>query len=82
MNITLPDKLKQYVDVQVKEGAYADASDFLREALRVRMAASVRDAKAIDTGNGLPDVRGAVATGDIDALVAFVMREAAGSASR
>jgi len=81
MNITLPDKLKQYVDVQVKEGAWTRATS-LREALRVRMAASVRDAKAIDTGNGLPDVRGAVATGDIDALVAFVMREAAGSASR
>ena len=34
MNISLPDEMKRFVDQQVREGAYAGSSDYVRELLR------------------------------------------------
>ena len=37
MNISLPDAMKAFVEDQVATGAYANASDFIRDAVRDRM---------------------------------------------
>lgn len=34
MNISLPDKMKEWVEAQVKTGQYANVSDFVRDLLR------------------------------------------------
>ncbi len=34
MNISLPDKMKKWVEKQVKSGRYANASDYMRDLLR------------------------------------------------
>ncbi len=42
MNISLPDDLKSYVEAQVRTGLYANASDFVRDAIRDRRDAIKR----------------------------------------
>ena len=37
MNVSLPDEMKTFVDDQVATGLYANASDFVRDAIRDRM---------------------------------------------
>ncbi len=37
MNISLPDEMKAFIDGQVKTGLYANASDFVRDAVRERL---------------------------------------------
>jgi antitoxin ParD1/3/4 len=37
MNISLPDAMKAFVEEQVATGMYANASDFMRHAVRQRM---------------------------------------------
>ena len=34
MNISLPDKMKEWVEAQVKTGRYANASDYVRDLIR------------------------------------------------
>lgn len=34
MNISLPDEMKRFVDQQVRDGAYAGTSEYLRELIR------------------------------------------------
>lgn len=34
MNISLPDKMKKWVEKQVKTGRYANASDYFRDLIR------------------------------------------------
>ncbi len=34
MNISLPDKLKSYVESRVAEGSYASSSDYIRDLVR------------------------------------------------
>ncbi len=34
MNISLPDPMKEYVEGQVREGAYSSASEYVRELVR------------------------------------------------
>ena len=34
MNISLPDKMKEWVEAQTKTGRYANASDFIRDLIR------------------------------------------------
>lgn len=34
MNISLPDEMKRFVDQQVREGAYAGSSEYVRELIR------------------------------------------------
>jgi antitoxin ParD1/3/4 len=34
MNISLPDPLKQFVDVQIAKGRYSSASEYVRELIR------------------------------------------------
>ena len=34
MNVSLPDLLREWVDAEVKGGAYANASDYIRDLIR------------------------------------------------
>ncbi len=34
MNVSLPDLLREWVDTQVEGGAYANASDYIRDLIR------------------------------------------------
>lgn len=34
MNISLPEEMKRFVDQQVREGAYAGSSEYVRELIR------------------------------------------------
>jgi antitoxin ParD1/3/4 len=34
MNVSLPDPMRDWVDVQVKTGEYANASDYIRDLIR------------------------------------------------
>lgn len=38
MNISLPDQMKSYIEDQVASGLYANASDFVRDLIRDRVA--------------------------------------------
>ncbi len=37
MNISLPDKMKEWVEAQVATGRYANASDYVRDIIREEM---------------------------------------------
>ncbi|MFN4056500.1 MAG: type II toxin-antitoxin system ParD family antitoxin [Alishewanella aestuarii] len=34
MNVSLPDSMKQWVELQAKDGRYSNASDYVRELIR------------------------------------------------
>jgi len=34
MNVSLPKKMKEYIETQVKEGFYSNTSDYVRELIR------------------------------------------------
>ncbi|OEO31433.1 hypothetical protein VW23_016130 [Devosia insulae DS-56] len=60
MNISLPDKMKQWVEEQVATGRYANASDLMRDVIRERQeksAAIARLQAEIDKGraSGISD---------------------------
>jgi putative addiction module CopG family antidote len=78
MDITLPARLKQFVETRVKNGDYTDESDVVREALRFRMAAEGREANVVQ-GAAIANSGNAV-DGDIETNVFLVMVEAAKSA--
>jgi antitoxin ParD1/3/4 len=72
MNISLPDKLKKWVEKQVKAGSYSNSSDFMREMLRKEKdrREAINDLQTlIDEGDasGYEDV-------DLDALEAELRR--------
>lgn len=53
MNISLPDKMKQWVEEQVATGRYANASDLMRDVIRERQekaAAIARLQREVDKG--------------------------------
>lgn len=52
MNISLPDEMKRFVDQQVRDGAYAGASDYVRDLVRreQRAAAEARLRQLIAEG--------------------------------
>ena len=57
MNISLPDKLKAWVDARVAEGRYSSASDYVRELMRRDLDAAESTARlqaAIDSGRASP----------------------------
>jgi len=70
MTIVLSAALRRYVDRQVKNGRYLDASDVVREALRWMEAQT----------NSLSVLNGGQGDGDIMALASAVLMEAAKSA--
>ena len=49
MNVSLPDPLKDWVEHQVKEGRYANASDYVRDLIR-RDQRTLEDRDAIVRG--------------------------------
>ncbi len=53
MNISIPDKLKQWVESRVADGSYASSSDYVRDVLRrdqQRLEAIARLQAEIDLG--------------------------------
>ncbi len=53
MNISLPDKLKAFVEERVAEGSYANVSDYVRDVLRKQQEAQNYQAylrESIDAG--------------------------------
>ena len=55
MNISLPDAMKAFVEDQVATGAYANASDFIRDAVRDRMWSRNALIAALEEGEASPD---------------------------
>lgn len=65
MRVTLTEALEKYVRDQVADGFYADASEVIREALRLKMAADRHEAakleglrNAIDEGEASIEAEG------------------------
>jgi antitoxin ParD1/3/4 len=55
MNISLPEKLKKFVEDRVSEGNFSNASDFVRDLIRrdqERKAAIQELQRALDEGEG------------------------------
>jgi antitoxin ParD1/3/4 len=53
MNVSLPEPLKEYVDVRVSSGIYGSASEFVREAIREKLERDhdrAQKSKALLTG--------------------------------
>ncbi|MAF96265.1 MAG: type II toxin-antitoxin system ParD family antitoxin [Rhodospirillaceae bacterium] len=50
MNVSLPDLLREWVDTQVEGGAYANASDYIRDLIRHDKERRVALRAAIDEG--------------------------------
>lgn len=53
MNVSLPDKMKKWVERQVKSGRYANASDYIRDLIREEQdqaSATAELQKLIDEG--------------------------------
>ena len=51
MNISLPDRLKDWVAEQVERGVYANASDYVRDLIRRDVEAKERLRAEIDIGD-------------------------------
>jgi antitoxin ParD1/3/4 len=45
MNISLPDKMKEWVEAQTADGRYANASDFVRDMIRREQVKAEKIAK-------------------------------------
>jgi antitoxin ParD1/3/4 len=58
MNISLPDEMKAFIEGQVESGLYANASDFVRDAIRDRMWTPEALLAALEAGeaSGLSDL--------------------------
>lgn len=53
MNVSLPDKMKKWVEKQVRSGRYANASDYIRDLIREEQeqaGAAAELQKLIDEG--------------------------------
>jgi len=64
MNISLPDSLKQFVDVQVSTGGYSSVSEYVRELIRAderRKAEEQLEAKLLE---GLNSAEGELTAAD------------------
>ena len=46
MNISLPDKMREWIDQQVATGRFANASDLVRDLIRDAQARGGRDEKS------------------------------------
>jgi antitoxin ParD1/3/4 len=71
MNISLPDKLKQWVESKVSAGDYASASDCVRDLVRRRMEYETKLA-ALREEIRKGDESGPPVPLDLDAIVAEV----------
>lgn len=53
MNISLPDHLKEYVDMQVDSGKYTSTSEYVRELIRLDQKSREREVIEMQVLNGL-----------------------------
>ena len=51
MNISLPEEMKAFVELQVATGQYANSSDYIRDIIRQRQEAVDRLRALIDEGD-------------------------------
>ena len=65
MNISLPDKLKKFVEKRVSEGSFSNASDFVRDLIR-------RDK---ERQTAIREINQALAEGEASGFVPFVREE-------
>jgi antitoxin ParD1/3/4 len=55
MNISLPDEMRQFIEDQVATGLYANASDYIRDAVRDRMWSRESLLAALEEGEASGD---------------------------
>ena len=65
MNISLPDKLKAFVEACVAEGNYSNASDFMRDLIR----------KAQERAAVIAEINAALEEGDASGYTPYVREE-------
>ncbi len=65
MNISLPDKLKAFVEASVAEGNYSNASDFVRDLIR-----NAQERKAV-----IAEINAALDEGDASGYTPYVREE-------
>lgn len=53
MNISLPDKMKKWVERQVRSGRYANASDYIRDLIRDEQDEAIEREAALSDLNAL-----------------------------
>ena len=68
MNISLPGPLKSWIDEQVAEGRYSNASEYVRELLRADEKAKARERLETLLLEGLASEESDWVPGDIDAI--------------
>ncbi|KPH79761.1 MULTISPECIES: type II toxin-antitoxin system ParD family antitoxin [Bosea] len=74
MNVSLPDRMKDWVETQANSGRYGNASDYVRDLIRrdqERQDAIARIQHAIDEG-----IRSGVSTRSMDELLDEARRRA------
>lgn len=54
MNISLPDKMREWIDQQVATGKFANASDLVRDLIRDAQTRGGRDEKSSKTDEKSP----------------------------
>ena len=68
MNILLPGPLKSWIDEQVAEGRYSNASEYVRELVRADEKAKARERLETLLLEGLASEESDWVPGDIDAI--------------
>ena len=68
MNISLPGPLKSWIDEQVAEGRYSNASEYVRELVRADEKAKARERLETLLLEGLASEESDWVPGDIDAI--------------
>ena len=68
MNISFPGPLKSWIDEQVAEGRYSNASEYVRELVRADEKAKARERLEMLLLEGLASEESDWVPGDIDAI--------------
>lgn len=68
MNISLPDRLKAFVDGQVAQGRYSSASEYVRELIRADERRKAQEALESALLEGLNSPEAPLAAGDWTAI--------------
>ena len=62
MNISLPDKMREWIDQQVATGRFSNASDLVRDLIREAQARGVHEKARGDPGASTFEASGGVAS--------------------
>ena len=78
MNISLPGPLKSWIDEQVAEGRYSNASEYVRELVRADEKAKARERLETLLLEGLASEESDWVPSDIDAIRSAALAELVG----